>query len=135
MNMSIRVGYAASLLTSSAVHAYLYIHGYQHIPTIGTAFLVQASVAFALAPLILLDGPGWLRWAAAATAGGSLIAFVLSRTSGFMGFAESGWTPSPYAALSVGAEVLTLLLWGFDGYRAGFMRGWPRVRARRSSAA
>lgn len=134
MNIVIRAGYAASLLSSSAVHGYLYIHGYQHIPTIGTAFLVQASVAFALAPLILLGGPWWLRWAAAGTAGGSLIAFGLSRAGGFLGFAESGWTPSPYAAISVGAEVLTLLLWGFDGYRAGFRRRWPRVRGRASAA-
>ena len=27
---------------------YLYIHGYRHIPTIGTAFVAQASVSFAL---------------------------------------------------------------------------------------
>jgi hypothetical protein len=78
---------------------------------IGTAFLIQASVSFAAALLILLGGPWWLRWAAAALAGGSLVAFVLSRTVGLFGFAERGWDPSPYAAISVGAEVLTVLLW------------------------
>ncbi|WP_260860573.1 hypothetical protein [Mycobacterium tilburgii] len=79
--MKIRVGYAVSLLGSSASHAYLYVHGYHHIPVIGIAFLLQASVSFALALLILLGGPWWLRLAAGATAGGSLIAFVLSRTA------------------------------------------------------
>ncbi|WP_293326414.1 hypothetical protein [Mycobacterium sp.] len=106
-----RIGFAASLAVSAAIHAYLYIHGYQHIPSIGTGFLVQASVSFALAALILVGGPGWLLWAAAGLAGGSLVAFVLSRTTGFAGFSEHGWDPSPYAVISVAAEALTVLLW------------------------
>jgi len=119
----LRIGLAASLAASGASHAYLYIHGYQHIPTIGTSFLVQASVSFALALLILVGGPGWLRWAAAGLAGGSLVAFALSRTVGLFGFSERGWDPSPHAAISVGAEVLTVLLW------AGGLVGW-RVAGR-----
>jgi hypothetical protein len=109
--MLLRVGLAASLGVSAVSHAHLYVHGYQHIPTIGTAFLVQASVCFAVALLILVGGPGWLRWVAAVVAGGSLLAFVLSRTVGLFGFSEIGWEPSPYAVLSVAAEVLTVLLW------------------------
>ncbi|MGO9381760.1 MAG: hypothetical protein ACLP4W_06600 [Mycobacterium sp.] len=106
-----RVGVAASLAVSAATHAYLYIHGYQHIPIIGTSFLLQASVCFALALLIVVGGPGWLSWAGAAMAGGSLGAFVLSRTVGLFGFSERGWDPSPHAVISVVAEVLTVLLW------------------------
>lgn len=60
---------------------------------IGAAFLVGASVAFAVAALILLGGPGWLCWVAAAVAGGSLTAFALSRTVGIFGFSERGWDP------------------------------------------
>jgi hypothetical protein len=107
----VRVGLATSLAVSAVSHAYLYVHGYQHIPRIGTAFLIQASVSFAVALLIVVGGPGWLRWAAAAVAGGSLVAFVLSRTVGLFGFTERGWDPSPYAASSVAAEVVTVLLW------------------------
>ena len=62
----VRIGFAVSLLSSAASHAYLYVHGYRHIPMIGTAFLIQASVSFAMAALILLGGPWWLRWTAAA---------------------------------------------------------------------
>lgn len=111
---------AASLAASAASHAYLYVHGYHHIPMIGTAFLVQASVSFSLALLIVAGGPGWLRWAAAAVAGGSLVAFVLSRTVGLLGFSERGWEPTPQAAISVAAEALTVLLWaaGVRLYRA-----------------
>jgi len=99
MNFLLRLGLAVSLAVGAASHSYLYVHGYQHIPTIGTGFLIQASVSFALAVLILVGGPGWLHWAAAAVAGGSVAAFVLSRTVGLFGFLEVGWEPSPYAAV------------------------------------
>ena len=54
-------------------------------------------------------------------AGGSLVAFVLSRTVGLFGFSERGWDPSPYAAVSVCAEVVTVLLW------AVVLMRWRRV--------
>jgi len=111
MKFLLQFGLAVSLAVGGFSHAYLYVHGYQHIPTIGTAFLIQASVSFAVAALILVGGPSWLRWAAAALAGGSLIAFALSRTVGLFGFSERGWDPSPYAAATVAAEVLTVVLW------------------------
>jgi hypothetical protein len=107
----IRLGMAAAMAISGASHAFLYVHGYQHIPIIGTAFVVQASVSFALALLILLGGPWWLQWAAAAVAGGALVAFALSRTVGLFGFSETGWQPSPHAAISVLAELLAVGLW------------------------
>ncbi|WP_231983742.1 hypothetical protein [Mycobacterium sp. E2733] len=114
MTLLIRIGLAASLAVSATSHAYLYVHGYRHIPDVGAAFLFQASASFAIAPLILLGGPAWLRWAGAALAGGSLVAFALSRTVGVLGFFEQGWQPAPHAAISVGAEVLTVLLWAGD---------------------
>jgi hypothetical protein len=107
----IRIGMAAAMTITGFSHAYLYVHGYQHIPTIGTAFVVQASVSFVLALLILLGGPWWLQWAAAAVAGGALAAFALSRTVGLFGFSETGWQPSPHAAISVVAELVVVGLW------------------------
>jgi hypothetical protein len=121
----VRIGIAVALVVSGISHAYLYIHGYRHIPTIGTAFVTQASASFAIAVLILMGGPGWLRWAAAMVAGGALGAFVLSRTVGLLGFSERGWQPSPHAAVSVIAEVLTVGLW------AAYLVGRRRAAARR----
>jgi hypothetical protein len=134
MKFLLRLGLAAALAVSAFSHAYLYIHGYQHIPMIGTAFLVQASVSFSLAVLIVARGPWWIDWAAAAMAAGSLVAFVLSRTVGLFGFSERGWDPSPHAALTVVAEVLCVLLWA-----AAFVR-LPRpsvvsVQAKAGTAA
>jgi hypothetical protein len=111
MNIFLRLALAASLAVSALSHAYLYVHGYQHIPMIGTSFLIQASVSFSLALLVAAGGPWWLEWSAAAMAGGSLVAFVLSRTVGLFGFTERGWDPAPHAALTVVAEALCVLLW------------------------
>jgi hypothetical protein len=119
-----RIGIAAGMAVSGISHAYLYMHGYQHIPTIGAAFMLQASVSFAVAVLILIGGPEWLQWAAAMVAGGALIAFVLSRTVGLFGFSERGWQPSPHAAVSVVAELLTVGLW------AAYLVGRRRAAAR-----
>jgi hypothetical protein len=110
-DIALRLGIAATLAISGAGHAYLYIHGYRYIPNIGTAFLLQASVSLAVAVLLVIGGPAWLRWAAAALAAGSLVAFTLSRTVGLLGFSERGWQPSPHAAISVIAEALTVALW------------------------
>ncbi|OMC09297.1 hypothetical protein [Mycobacterium sp. SP-6446] len=123
MTFLLRIGLALSLAVSATSHAYLYIHGYQHIPMIGTAFLVQASALFALALLISIGGPPWLQWVAAAVAGGSLVAFALSRTVGLFGFSERGWDPAPHAVISVAAELLTVLLW------AGTLVRWRRLKA------
>jgi hypothetical protein len=110
VRVAIRVGVSATLAVSGVIHAYLYVQGYSHIPMVGPAFLVQAIMFCALAVLILAAGWRWLQWAGGVVALGSLIAFVLSRTVGLFGFTEYGWQPSPQAALSVIAEVLTVVL-------------------------
>jgi hypothetical protein len=43
--LAVRFGIAATLAVSGVIHAYLYVDGgYRHIPTVGTGFLMQASV-------------------------------------------------------------------------------------------
>jgi hypothetical protein len=117
VNLTLRTAISASLAVSGVVHAYLYIHGYRDIPAIGPAFLLQGSMFCALALLILVGGPAWLQLVAAIGAAGSLVAFALSRTATLFGFTETGWQPSPYAAITVIAEVLTLLLVGTTALR------------------
>ena len=117
VNLTLRTAISASLAASGVVHAYLYIHGYRDIPAVGPGFLLQGSLFCALALLILAGGPAWLQLVAAIGAAGSLVAFTLSRTAGLFGFTETGWQPSPYAAITVVAEVLTLLLVGTTALR------------------
>lgn len=103
-----RLVIAAAMLASGAVHAYLYLHDYQHIPVVGTGFLIQASVFCAIGVLVL-GGPAWFIWASGILSAGALVAFVLSRTVGLAGFIETGWQPAPYALLSAVAEVVTVV--------------------------
>ncbi|WP_275461623.1 hypothetical protein [Streptomyces noursei] len=102
---------AATLATSGYVHAQLYIDGYRFIPVIGPLFLLQASTSFACAALLLIGTPPLLlRTAAAGVALGALGGFAASRTVGVFGFTEHGLQPAPQAALSLLAEVGSLLL-------------------------
>jgi hypothetical protein len=72
--------------------------------------LVLTSVFVALAILIAVGGPAWLRAVALVAALGSIVAFALSRTVGLQGFLERGWQPVPHAVISVVAEGLTVVL-------------------------
>jgi hypothetical protein len=117
VNLALRTAISASLAASGVIHGYLYIHGYRDIPTVGPAFLLQGSVFCALAVLVLAGGPAWLQLVAVIGATGSLVAFALSRTVGLFGFSETGWQPAPYAAITVVAEILTLLLVGATALR------------------
>ncbi len=110
MTRLVDLGIAVALLITAASHGYLYVHGYQHIALVGPGFLVLASLCTALAVLIALGGPRWLRAAALAASLGAVVAFVLSRTVGWMGFVEHGWQPAPHAALSLAAEVIAAAL-------------------------
>lgn len=101
---------AAALATSGYIHAQLYVTGYRFIHVVGVLFLLQASASFALAALLLVGGPVYLRLAAAGAAAGALGGFAASRTVGVFGFTERGWQPSPQSLLSVLVEVATLAL-------------------------
>jgi hypothetical protein len=109
VRLAVRIGIGATLIVSGVVHAYLYTGDYQYIPTIGTAFLLQASVFCALGLLVLVGGPDWLSWSGGALSIAAIIAFALSRTVGLLGFTEHGWEP-PYGPVSVIAQILTVVL-------------------------
>jgi len=105
----VRVLAAAATAVTGYVHAELYIDGgYRVIPTVGPAFLLLASAAFAVAALLLVSGSPGLRLGAAGVACGALGGFVMSRTVGVFGFTERGLQPAPQALISLVAE-LTLL--------------------------
>jgi hypothetical protein len=104
-----RLVIAAAMVVSGGVHAYLYLHGYGHIPTVGTGFLVQASVFCAVGVLLAVGAPRWFGWASGLLSAGALAAFGLSRTVGLFGFVETGWEPAPYALISVIVEAVAVL--------------------------
>jgi hypothetical protein len=129
MTRFVNFGIAAGLLVSAASHGYLYLHGYRYIPAVGPGFLVLTSVSVALAILIALGGPGWLRAGALLVSLGALGAFVMSRTVGVMGFVERGWQPAPHALISVLAEAITVLVCAWSLLRRGSTAPRPRTAA------
>ena len=102
---------AAAVAVSAYIHAELYVdHGYRHIHMVGPAFLLQASAGFAVAALLLVTGSPIIRLGALGVALGALTGFVASRTIGIFGFTERGFTPAPWALVSVVVEVTIVLL-------------------------
>lgn len=130
MTRLVNLAIVASLLVSAASHGYLYLHGYSYIPSIGRGFLVLTSVFVALAILIAVGGPAWLRAVALVAGLGSLGAFVMSRTVGLQGFVEHGWQPAPHALISVLAEAITVGLCAWSLFRSG-----SAVRRTRTAAS
>lgn len=107
---ALRWAIAATLAVSGYIHAQLYVDEYRFIHIVGPLFLLQASVSFAVAALLLIGMPPLLRIAAAGAALGALGGFAASRTVGVFGFTEHGLQPAPQAQLSLLAETGTLLL-------------------------
>ncbi|MFF4830035.1 hypothetical protein [Streptomyces sp. NPDC001312] len=107
---ALRVAIAATLAGSGYIHAQLYIDEYRFIHVVGPLFLLQASVSFAVAALLLIGMPPLLKLAAAGVALGAIGGFAASRTVGVFGFTEHGLQPAPQALLSILAETGTLLL-------------------------
>ena len=141
MSGSQRVGVvvgAGAVLVSAYMHFYLYFWGgYRGISPervagldISRSFALNAIVGLVIAELLVLS----LRYdrltLPAAALGvvfalGALGAYTLSRTSGLLGFTESGW--STEAVISKSAEVVAVLSLG-----TVLVRG---LSARRSPAA
>jgi hypothetical protein len=108
---AVRLLTAAATAGTGYVHASLYLdQDYRVIPTIGPAFLVLSSGAFAVALLLLAGGSPVLRLGAAGVAAGALAGFVMSRTTGVAGFTERGLQPAPQALISLVTEVAALAL-------------------------
>jgi hypothetical protein len=110
IEIGLRIALAATLATSGYIHAQLYVSGYRFIHVVGVLFLLQAGASFALAALLLVGGPFYIRIASAGAAAGALGGFAASRTIGVFGFTERGWQPSPQSLVSVLVEIATLLL-------------------------
>ena len=103
----LRIAGAVLLAATAAIHGYLWQQGYDGIPVIGPAFLLDTVVGGLLALLVLAAPHRLLPWVAAAGAvfaAGTLAALVLSTTVGLFGFVEttaaSLWWESFWVELS-----------------------------------
>jgi hypothetical protein len=112
-----RVVAAVLVLVGGYIHLKLYFDGYRDIPdaNLGRSFLLNAAAAVVVAAALVLWRNVWALVAGLVLVNATLIGFGLSRTSrGIFGFTESGFQPSPEAAISlvveIGAAVILIAL-------------------------
>jgi hypothetical protein len=112
-----RVVAAVLVLVAGYIHLKLYFDGYRDIPdaNLGRSFLLNAAAAVVVAAALVLWRNVWALVAGLVLVNATLIGFGLSRTSrGIFGFTESGFQPSPEAAISlvveIGAAVILIAL-------------------------
>jgi predicted lipoprotein with Yx(FWY)xxD motif len=115
----LRLAGAGLLIASAAIHLDLYLTGYRSIPTIGSLFLLQVIVGFALALAVLAIpltplARTWEPVVAAAAAGfavATLGGYLLSLWVGLFGFREVRTTAGTVAGvLEVAAFAVLALL-------------------------
>jgi hypothetical protein len=112
-----RVVAAVLVLIGGYIHLKLYFDGYRDVPdaNLGRSFLLNAAAAVVVAAALVLWRNVLALVAGLVLVNATLIGFGLSRTSrGIFGFTESGFQPSPEAAISlvveIGAAVILIAL-------------------------
>lgn len=107
MERSTRIAAAVFVLAGGLVHLQLWDSGYRAVPYIGPLFVANGvvSAALALAVLVRRFRPVVLGGIAFSLA--TLVALVMSRTVGVLGFTERAWTDQAVRATTaeVGAIV------------------------------
>jgi len=108
---------AVLVLVGGYIHLKLYFDGYRDVPNanLGRSFLLNAAAALVVAAALVLWRSVWSLVAGLVLVNATLLGFGLSRTSsGIFGFTETGFQPSPEAAISlvveIGAAVVLLAL-------------------------
>lgn len=100
---------AVLLLAGGIIHYNLWSDGYRQIPNIGPLFLANFIISVVVAGAVIVSRRSSVAMAGMAFAGGSLVALVLSRTTGLLGFTERIWTADAINVLvSETGAILTL---------------------------
>jgi hypothetical protein len=103
---------AALILVGGLVHLKLYDDGYKDVPNqnLGRSFLLNAAASVIVAVAIVVSRHVLALLAGLVLVNGTLLAFALSRGPGIFGFTETGWNPSPEAAIALVCEIAAAVL-------------------------
>ncbi len=112
MHRIARVAAATFVLAGGYIHLDLWRDGYRAIEYIGPLFVANAVVSVLLVLALLLRPGAPVAVAGAVFSLGSLVALVLSRTTGLLGFTERGWSDMAVQATTaeIGAVVAIALV-------------------------
>ena len=92
MHRIARLAAATFVLAGAYIHFDLWRDGYRAIEYIGPLFVANAAVSVLLVVALLLRADVRVAVAGVMFSLGSLVALVLSRTTGLLGFTERGWS-------------------------------------------
>jgi hypothetical protein len=102
---TLRIVAAALLLASGAIHVVLALDGYG-TSTFETLFLLNGAISAVIAVAIVVARGPLPALGGLAVAGGTLLAFAVSRVgAGIFGFRATGLDPSPEAPLAILIQV------------------------------
>lgn len=107
---------AAFVVASGVMHLNLWLDGYRGIPHIGPLFLVNFTASVVLGAALLIRGGFRPILLALAFSVGSLVALVVSRTVGLLGFSET-WTPQALQTLAFELGAILMLVSNLVGER------------------
>ncbi len=101
---------AALLIASGVIHLQLWDQAYRHVPTLDVLFVVQ-GVACLLAAIVLLVTRHLLVVAGCALLmAGTIVGFLLAKTTGIFGFKLPYVTHEAWAVLVIEAVAVVLLV-------------------------
>jgi hypothetical protein len=106
-----RIVGAVLLVWMGWIHLHLWSHGYKHLPTIGTLFILNFVGAVVLAGAVLLSPRRYLPVPAAAgalMAAGTLVSLAISINIGLFGFTD--FLEAPFVHLSIWVESAAFLV-------------------------
>jgi hypothetical protein len=107
---------AALVASTAAIHLYLWLAGYRHVPRIGPLFMAQAITGFLLAPILAWGRQIVVVLGAALYMAASATGLLLSATVGFLGIHDG--LGVPWAAASLTIELIGAILLTATGVSA-----------------
>jgi hypothetical protein len=112
MQLIARLAAATFVLAGGYIHFDLWRDGYRAIEYIGPLFVANAVASAVLVLALLLRPDVRVAMAGVVFSAGSLVALVLSRTTGLLGFTERGWSDMAVQATTaeIGAIVAIALV-------------------------
>lgn len=120
MERIVRLCAVTFVVVGGLVHLQLWRTGYRGIPKVGDAFLGSVGLSAVVAVAVL----AWNNWrvhvAGIVFSLGSLVALVMSRTVGILGFTERAWTDRAIQATTaeIGAIVTLAVVMLLHQHRA-----------------
>jgi hypothetical protein len=100
---------AALLVVSGVLHLHLAMTAYRHVSTLNWLFVVQFASTVVAALVLLVTRHPLVAIGSALLMAGTIVGYILSRTSGIFGFSYDKWTTDAVTSLIVETAAIIVL--------------------------